>query len=254
MNLPSKKVKATGVNPETMVIFSQPKMGKTSAVANLENCLIIDIEKGSNFVDALKINVIAEAKEQKKLPIVILKKLINTIAKENKKRGEYVYRYIALDTVSSLEDIVIPLANSMYQNTPMGRNWEGDSVLTLPQGAGYYYIREALNNIINSLSSICETLIILGHVKDKLIEVEGKEMNERGLALAGKSPAIICSQVDAVGYFYRDENEGRINFKPSESLLSGTRVKHLRNQDILLSEFDEEKQEVVTHWDKIFKN
>jgi len=118
MNLPSEKVKATGVNPETMVIFSQPKMGKTSAVANLENCLIIDIEKGSNFVDALKINVIEEAKKEKKLPIVVLKKLINSIAKKNKEAGKYVYRHIALDTVSALEEIVIPLAGSMYKSTP----------------------------------------------------------------------------------------------------------------------------------------
>lgn len=253
MELPKAKIKSTNVNPETMVIFSQPKMGKTTALSQLEDCLIIDIENGSNYVDAMKINIIKEAKKQKKLPIVMLKKLINQISEENKKSKGYVYERIALDTVSALEDIVIPLANNMYKSTPMGRNWEGNNVLTLPQGAGYYYLRLALNDIINSLKKICKTLILLGHVKDKLVEKEGKEMNERGLALAGKSGSILCAQVDAIGYFYRDENEGRINFQPSESLLSGTRIKHLRNQDIVLSEYDEDKDTVKTYWDKIFK-
>lgn len=253
MELPKAKVKSTSINPETMIIFSQPKMGKTTALSQLKGCLLIDIENGSNFVDALKVNIIKEAKEEKKLPIVMLKRLINQISKANKEKKDYIYPIIALDTVSALEDIVIPLANNMYKNTPMGRNWEGDNVLTLPQGSGYYYLREALNEIINSLKSICKTLILLGHVKDKLVEKDGKEMNERGLALAGKSGAILCAQVDAIGYFYRDENEGRVNFKPSESLLSGTRIKHLRNKDILLSEYDPDSETVTTYWDKIFK-
>lgn len=253
MELPKKKIKSVSLNPSTMIIYSQPKMGKTTAVSQLEDCLIIDIENGSKFVDAMKMNVIDIAKKQKKLPIVILKKIINQIKKENEAKDGYVYRRIALDTVSALEDIAIPLANSMYKATPMGRNWEGKSVLTLPQGAGYYYLREALNSIINELSELCETLILLGHVKDKLIEVDGKEMNERGISLTGKTGPILCAQVDAIAYFYRDENEGRLNFKPSESLLSGTRIKHLRNKDVLLSEYDEEKDIVTTNWDKIFK-
>ena len=253
MELPKQKIKATNLNPETLIIFSQPKLGKTTAVSQLKNNLVIDIENGSNFVDAMKINVLKEAKKQKKLPIITLKKLINQIAKANEEKGDYIYEYITLDTVSALEDIALPLAGKMYKSTPMGRNWEGSNVLTLPQGAGYYYLREALNSIINDLKKICKTLILLGHVKDKLIEVDGKEMNERGLALTGKTGSILCAQVDAVGYFYRDENEGRINFKPSDSLLSGTRSKHLRNQDILLSEYDPDSDTVKTYWEKIFK-
>lgn len=136
MELPKTKTKAKRKDPKSIVIFSQPKMGKTTILAGLDNCLLIDLEKGSYFVDALCFDVLDEAEKQDKLPIVILKRLINKIAEENKKTGKKVYKYIALDTVTALEDVVLPLANKMYKDTPMGKNWIGDDVTTLPNGAG----------------------------------------------------------------------------------------------------------------------
>ena len=251
MELPKQKTKATRVNPSNMVIFSQPKIGKTTAISHLDNCLIIDLEKGSQFVDALKYDVIGVAKKEKTLPIIILKKLIKAIKISNEEKKGYTYKYIAIDTVTALEEIVMPYACQLYKNTPMGKNWQGNDVTTLPQGAGYGYLRTALSNILDELNEICETLIILGHVKDKLVEKEGKEMNERGLALIGKTSSILCSQVDAVGYMYRnDENETIINFAASESLLSGARSKHLRGQEIVLSEAEDKGEKF--HWNKIF--
>ena len=36
-----------------MIIFSQPKIGKTTLLAQLDNNLILDLEKGTSFIDAL---------------------------------------------------------------------------------------------------------------------------------------------------------------------------------------------------------
>jgi hypothetical protein len=118
IELPKEKQKSNRVNPKSMIIFSQPKMGKTTVVAELEDCLIIDLENGSQFVDALKYNIILEAKEKERLPIVVLKQLMETIAKGNEAKKDYVYKYIAIDTVTALEEIVLPLANKMYKSTP----------------------------------------------------------------------------------------------------------------------------------------
>lgn len=252
MKLPSERTPKSRVNPSTLIIFSQPKVGKTSAFSQLKDCLIFDLEGGSDFVEALKIDIIKEANENEEIPIILLKKYIKEIKKANKEKGDYVYKRIVVDTATALEEMVKPLASQLYKNTPMGKNWQGKDILTLPNGAGYLFLRNAFKMVINSLEEICDTLIISGHVKDKLVEKDGKEMNERGLALAGKMSSIICSQVDAVGYMYRDENEAIINFKPSESLLSGSRVEHIRNKEILISKMDE-KGKLVTYWDKIFK-
>ena len=53
--LPTQKVKAETNSPKNMVIFSKPKVGKTTLLSQLDNCLIIDLEDGSDYVDALKI-------------------------------------------------------------------------------------------------------------------------------------------------------------------------------------------------------
>ena len=251
IELPNEKTKASRVNPKKIILFSNPKSGKTTAVAALENNLILDLEDGSEFLDALKINVLDISRKSGNSPLIVLKEVINKIAESNKAKGRYTYKYITIDTVSALEDIALELANKLYKNTPMGRNWIGDDVTKLPNGAGYQYLREAMNVILNEIEQLCDTLIILGHLKSKFVEKEGKEMEARGLALTGKIAAILCSQVDAIGYVYRDENKTLVNFAPSESLVVGSRPDHLKNKTITLIESDDNGK-LTIDWSQIF--
>lgn len=252
IELPKTKAKASRRDPKSMVIYSQPKMGKTTILSGLDNCLIIDLEKGSYFVDALVVDILKISEEEEKLPVVVLKKLINKIAETNKAEGKKVYKYIAVDTVTALEDIVLPLANKMYRDTPQGKNWVGNDVTLLPNGAGYRFTRLALSTILNEIKELCDTFIILGHVKDKLVEKEGKEMNERSLDLTGKSSSILCSQVDAIGYLYREDNKTIINFNnSSDSLLCGSRSPHLKGREIVVATSDENNN-LTIDWSQIF--
>jgi hypothetical protein len=251
IELPTQKTKASRVNPKKIILFSNPKSGKTTAVAALENNLILDLENGSEFLDALKINVLQLARDNNKTPLTVLKEIINTIRESNEKKGGYTYKFITLDTVSALEDIALELANILYRKTPMGRNWTGDDVTKLPNGAGYQYLREAMDVILNEIEPLCDTLIILGHLKGKFVEKEGKEMESRGLALTGKIASILCSQVDAIGYVYREDNKTLVNFAPSESLIVGSRPEHLKNKTITLIESDKDGK-LTIDWTKIF--
>ena len=257
MELPNKKVKAGRINPKKIVIFSQPKVGKTTLLSHLSNSLLIDLEDGSEFIDAVKINVIAEMNKinstsEKKVNLLdTIKIMIGTINKANNSKKGYVYKYGIIDTVTALEDIALILAAQLYKNTPMGRTWLGTDVSKLPNGAGYGYWREALSILINQFEQLFDTLVIVGHIKDKLVEKEGKEMTSRGLALTGKTSSILCSQVDAVGYMYRDKNETIINFSASESLLVGSRCDHLKGKEIVVGSSDE--NDVLTiDWSKVF--
>ena len=90
MELPTKKVKASRKSPKNMIIYGPPKIGKTTVLSQLEDCLIIDLEAGSDMVDALKIKVnnlkeLADAGRE--------------IIKQKKP-----YKYIAIDTISKLEE------------------------------------------------------------------------------------------------------------------------------------------------------
>ena len=251
MELPKGKIKATRKNPKQIILFGNPKIGKTTALSQLDNCLVIDLESGSDFVDAMKIDVLTIAREEGKKPVIILKDVINSIRSANKEAGKNVYKFIAIDTVSALEDIVLPLANKLYRNTAQGKNWDGDDVTLLGNGAGYRWTRLALKMVIAELEELCDTLIILGHIKDKLVGTAGEEMNERGLDLTGKMSAILASMVDAVGYMYREDNETIVSFIATESMVCGGRCPHLINKEVTLIKSDDDNN-ITVDWSKIF--
>ena len=102
--LPTSKVKAGRVNPKRMVIYSKPKTGKTTCYAGLENNLILDLESGTDFIEALKV------------PITNLQQLLDT-GKAIREAGK-PYKYITIDTVTALEDMIHPLAIKLYKQTP----------------------------------------------------------------------------------------------------------------------------------------
>ena len=42
MELPKTKVKASRKSPKNMIIYGAPKIGKTTVLSQLDDCLIID--------------------------------------------------------------------------------------------------------------------------------------------------------------------------------------------------------------------
>jgi len=104
INLPTQRVAATRANPKRMVIYSKPKAGKTSALALLDNCLILDFESGSDYVEALKLKVDS---------LATLKAIGQEIVKANKP-----YKFIAVDTVTALEEMCLSYAKQLYMDTP----------------------------------------------------------------------------------------------------------------------------------------
>lgn len=235
--LPTEPSTALTKSPKSLILFSAPKVGKTTLVAGLENNLIIDLENGSDHVGGLilKVNNYLELHE-----------LCEEIKKQNKP-----YRYITLDTGTALEDMCMALALKMYQKTPMGKTYVGD-ILSLPNGAGYKYVRDAYDLLIDKVRECAERTILLGHTKDKVIEKAGKEVNVKELALIGKLSAITCAKADAIGYLYREGNKCIATFETKDELVCGARPLHLRNKSMILSEQDPSTGETKTYWDRIF--
>ena len=50
LQLPVQKIKATHLSPRKLIIYSKPKVGKTSALAELPDSLILDLENGTDFL------------------------------------------------------------------------------------------------------------------------------------------------------------------------------------------------------------
>jgi hypothetical protein len=236
--LPSKKVKADRVNPKRLVIYSKPKTGKTTAFAGLDNNLLIDLEDGSDYVDALKIKCSS------------LKELL-AVGKKVKDNGK-PYKFITIDTVTALEEMVMPMAVEKYKNTPMGKNYDGSNILTLPNGAGYLYIREAFFDVLKYIDGLADHIILSGHIKDKQVDDKGEMVMAANIDLTGKIKSLLCANADAIGYMFRKKNQVIINFKTNDEVTCGARPEHLRNAEIVISEVND-KGKITTNWGEIYK-
>lgn len=235
--LPTKKVKAERQNPKRLLVYSKPKTGKTTAFAGLDDNLILDLESGSDYVEALKVKVSN------------LQELLDA-GKAIKAAGN-PYKYITIDTVTALEDMIQPLAIKLYRQTPMGKNYDGDNVTTLPNGAGYLYIRQAFFQVLDFIDTLAPHIILAGHIKDKVVDDKGEMVMSANIDLTGKIKSLICANADAIGYMYRKGNKTILSFKTNEEVTCGARPEHLRNEEIVVTEMNE-KGELEFHWDKIY--
>lgn len=237
LELPTVKLGIESKSPNVLVLYSKPKVGKTTCLSYLDGCLNLDLEEGTKYVEALKLR--AKSVED-----------IKAIGDEITKAGK-PYKYIAVDTVTALEEMCMPYALKLYRKTPLGANFAGESVLTLPKGAGYYYLREAYTKVINYIKTLAPRVILVGHLKESMIDKEGKEVSTLDLELTGRLKSMTCGNSDAIGYLYREGNKTYVTFNSSDMVLCGSRPEHLRGKTIMLAEPDENGK-LITHWDEIY--
>lgn len=242
--LPTTKVPATSTNPQYLILYGLPKAGKTSALAQLENNLIIDLEGGSKFIDALAIQA---------RTISDLGEIAQAIRAKNAEVGHNFYKRITIDNATRLEDICMSYACTLYKKTELGKNWKGDDITTLARGAGYKYLRDAVKKVIDMFKDLCDEFILVGHVKDSITEKDGQEVNAKEIDLVGKLGKIVCGMADAVGYVYRKDNETHISFKSGgDGTVMEARARHIAGKDIIIATGNEDGT-ITTYWDRVYK-
>jgi hypothetical protein len=239
--LPTEKRIATERNARFLVAFGKPKSGKTTAISMLDNCLLIDINNGSDYVDGLVVKA-SNLRELKAIAVAI-------------KEAGCPYEKIALDTATDLEDMVNELAIFKYKQTPMGKNYGKnpgeDDIKKLPNGAGYLYLREAFKDALDWFKPLCKYFILLGHCSDRLINKDGKELSEMEIDLSGKLKRIVAGDADALGYIYRDKNKTMITFNGGGDSVVEARPAHLKGREFVLLESNEDGN-ISHNWDEIF--
>lgn len=240
--LPKEKIKAKVENPRFLILFGKPKSGKTTLASKLDNNLIIDLEGGSEFLEALAI----QARSVKDLGDIA-----NAIREEIKNTGKKPYKYITIDNATRLEEMCLSYAVQLYKQTPMGKNYNGTDVRTLPNGSGYMYLQQAVRKVLDMFKVLCDNFILIGHLKDKMINKEGEELSEMSLDLVGKLANIVCGEADAVGYVYRKKNETHISFEGGDNSVREARAPHLRGKNIVIAESNDDNS-INVYWDKIY--
>lgn len=229
--LPKTPLPATRLSPKTLLLYGMPKVGKTTILSQLENNLIVELDEGgADFIEALKLQANS---------ISDLSAICNKVIESGKP-----YRYASLDTATKLEEWCEYDATDMYRHSPIGKNFTGNSVLNLANGAGYLWLRQSYTKWLTKFRGIAERIILVGHVKDKFLgDNEDAKMKNtvasNELDLTGQIKRMACAGADAIGFLYRSrDGKLMVNFKTTEQVICGGRCKHLINAEF---EFDWKK-------------
>lgn len=218
------------------------KAGKSTLMASLENNLIIDLENGYQALSAL----VVQART-----VNDFAEIANALREEIKKEGKFPYKYITIDNATRLEEMCLSYACQLYRQTPMGKTYQGTDIRTLPNGSGYMYLRQAVRKVIDMFRDLCESLILVAHVKEKMINKEGEELSEMSIDLTGKLGDILCGEADAIGYVYRKKNDTIVSFEGGDNSIREARANHLRGKKIVVATSDENNN-ITVDMTKIF--
>lgn len=261
IEIPTEDTEVVLFNPATLGFFGRPKSGKTTAVLSLEDCLTIELEeRGADFAKGrvLKIPKGLNALQSMEWLVAVAKKI---------KADGHPYKYIAIDTLTKVDEWSEWAGTLRYMKTEQGKDWnrwkkehpnadkrlkripfgdeEFESIHTQGQGYGFRWSRAVMVDmykLLSDLGSVCTIFIMHVAVNKDANKINGDtEVGSKGLALTGAVKDIIARELDAIAYLYHEDGKTMVNFQQNEEKVGGMRGgHHLRGYNGPLD------------WDKIF--
>lgn len=259
IELPTTPTKSKITSPTKLCLVSHQGHGKTTAVSFLPNCLIIDLESGSDQVSAMKLNLKRIAAEQNISLLTALKQTIDAIKEGNVKKGDYVYDYIVIDPITTFEKLAEDRALFTLKNSTIGKGMikNGETlnnvIADLPSGGGYKWLYQAFEELYSAVQGLARNCIIwIGHSKQGSLLKNGQSMEAKDLAITGKIKIDFLRDVDCCGYLWREGNQLKISFKQDEKDLTiKSRIPRLADKEFVLTE-KQENGTFTNNWKEIF--
>lgn len=246
-------------NPKVFLIYSIPKFGKSTIMANLTTdfapgkSIILSNEPGGyDYLRAAVKEVLNPYEFNEALDEAIQMKEVE---------------YIIVDTITKLDEWSEYLGTFNYMKKPQGKRFNLDAskgqylkkddpgfetVHDLPNGHGYKYSREVMVDWLQRFRASRKNVILLAHVKDKYISsIVGDTIQSIDINLTGKVKDKYCSDVDSIAMLVGKEDKRYLSFQTkSNSKFMGSRPSHLEGK-ILISEKLEDGT-IKTYWNNIF--
>jgi hypothetical protein len=207
-----RRGRKAGAAESNTLIFGDPKIGKTTLLAQMENALILDTENGTGFVDAFVMPVpdypsfLAGCKEVAEQP--------------------HDHSPICIDT---LDNVV------RFCTAEVCRQNGVKDLADLPYGKGYSQLGNGLIQILTRLASLGRGLWMTAHVKEVEVDVPGVGKALRAEpSLPGSVARQLLAFCDFVFYLHAAEEPGPdggppiarrvIETKPSRRWIAGDRT------------------------------
>lgn len=246
--IPTEPIEASQIDPKLLTIYGAPKIGKTTALAKLEEWLksigkkscILEMDRDGEGADFLTCT---------RIRIKSYNDVLETCS-EIVKMGR-PFSHIGFDSVTVFEDLCEQDATEQYKKSNAGKKFEGRSVLELvgPDfNPGYRWLRLSFKLAMGKLLQAAPHVIVIGHIRDKYLKAEEKDKGKtdtetatKELDLSGKIRSDLAGNSDALGFMYRTYSNGatansiptqklNISFKTHDLVQAGTRCPHLVQQ------------------------
>jgi len=202
--LPKEKKKADTGFPErgTWLVFGAPKIGKSSFAAQWPECLILDMEGGTRYVEGA---YVAEIKNLGELREVYaqLRAMVD--------KGELPYQTIALDTIDVVNDWIEREVCEEMGITQLGQ---------APYGADWGAARNRVIELIKAFSQLPVNVLVIAHSRWAVI---GEVTVGHTIDLPGRLARFALAVVDNVLFCTTEKGERKIVFRPYEGIEAGSR-------------------------------
>jgi hypothetical protein len=254
--IPTESIPAAIDAARSIVIVKDFKIGGSaisSWLSENRSALWLDYEDGSEALPGVKINVIAKAKQMGMKRIDFLLKLWADLAADWQS-GTPRFNYLIHDKINQLEDWAELWATAYYKQTIPGKNFKGNSVLELPEGGGYRFLREKFLDLWNAASVAAPRSIWWCSQKLKYIGDGNNKFEVSDLDLVGKCRSIAAGSCDAPALMYREEDGSNwISFVQTSDkrAFCGCRVPRLEGQRFKISWKDADGK-LVVDWNQIY--
>jgi hypothetical protein len=247
VELPDKPIEPTMFSPERLLLYGPPKIGKTDILTWLPDTLILEGTPRDIAMYRTRWLPITDYKQFMDTGAAVMAKMARNREEGKLGKDVYPYRFMAIDTMTDVEDIIIrhltteTIAREKKRPADKQNKDVFDplfSVMDLPYGAGVELVRNKMLNTIDSISMIAPRSVYIAHVKDKLIgEIANQQVKVEEIALMGKLPGIVASRMDAIGFLFRDkDNKLMVSFNtPGEKSSMKSRFKWLAGKTIPFS-------------------
>lgn len=261
-------------SPDHLMIVGPPKVGKSTILSMLPEHGIFNIEPGGT--DGYKYLPHAVHMTPKNMAdFKTLAAKAYQFSRENE--GKKPYKYCVVDNMDVFEQWCEDQATADYMADAKGakfNRWSaaelrsnglgtkfkpGDlkpkkhqqSVLTLANGAGYLWHREAFKKAIVMFSYLAEKVIYICHPRDKTLNKDGQDVSIRVVNLTGQLGPILAGMCDACCFLRRQGNKVLADFSPDD-FIAGCRIPTLEGKEIVLSEKDKETGNITVNWHTIY--
>lgn len=212
------------IKEKTILLYGEPKVGKTTLLSQIPKALILDFEDGTKYIPNIFTARISSWEEAQ----AVLRQLKSPKAKE-------MYEVIAMDT--------IPAAWRMAEDYICRKN-KVKNIGDIPYGGGYPALQTEFENFVLGITSLGYGFLWTTHIINTEMEIPNPNEPDKTIKFIRKEPdipkrakSLVNTITDLIGYTVKEftpKGEERAIYTDSTlEFNAGNRIPLLQNRILL---------------------